>query len=125
MRCTPRRSRLPILAVFALPISACNGNGAPNDSPPFVPAVRQLPAWHAQIRRVHRHSGASGKIQHVVIIVQENRSFNNLFYGFKGAKTAKYGYDTTGDKIALESVGVETTWAGTMASLRLSSTTTA
>ena len=53
---------------------------------------------------------SSGKIKHVVIIVQENRSFNNLFYGFPGAKTAKYGYDSSGKKIKLQPVGLETTW---------------
>jgi phospholipase C len=31
------------------------------------------------------------KIQHVVFIVQENRSFNNLFYDYPGADTAKTG----------------------------------
>jgi phospholipase C len=31
------------------------------------------------------------KIQHIVIIVQENRSFNNLFYGYPGAVTQKTG----------------------------------
>ncbi|MFY9665126.1 MAG: alkaline phosphatase family protein, partial [Candidatus Cybelea sp.] len=41
-----------------------------------------------------------GKIKHVVIIIQENRSFNNLFYGYPHARTVKYGYacvEKTGD----------------------------
>ncbi len=46
-------------------------------------------------------SPASGTIQHVVFILQENRSFNNLFLGFKGAKTRGFGYDSTGAKIKL------------------------
>jgi phospholipase C len=33
------------------------------------------------------------KIQHVVVIMQENRSFDNLFYGFPGADTATSGMD--------------------------------
>ncbi|MBV9333756.1 MAG: hypothetical protein JO146_07090 [Candidatus Eremiobacteraeota bacterium] len=36
-------------------------------------------------------SPASGKIAHVVIVVQENRSFNDLFAGFPGAETAMSG----------------------------------
>ncbi|MBV9055271.1 MAG: hypothetical protein JO078_12680 [Candidatus Eremiobacteraeota bacterium] len=55
-------------------------------------------------------SPTAGKITHVIIIVQENRSFNNLFYGFPGATTAKYGYDERGQRIKLKPVGLETTW---------------
>src|ERR1700677_5418830 len=91
------RPRVPVLAV-ALFLSACNGGGVP-----AVPPAAQ------NLVRMHHHASSS-KIQHIVIIVQENRSFNNLFYGFPGAKTAKYGYDTNGDKIALQPVGLETTW---------------
>ena len=40
-------------------------------------------------------------IKHVVIIVQENRSFDNFFHGFKGADTADYGYMHDGTKVAL------------------------
>jgi phospholipase C len=53
---------------------------------------------------------ASQKIQHVVIIIQENRSFNNLFYGYPGATTATYGYNSYGNKITLKPIGLETTW---------------
>ena len=45
-----------------------------------------------------------------MIIVQENRSFNDLFYGFPGAHTVGYGYDTFGRKVALKPIGLETTW---------------
>jgi len=34
---------------------------------------------------------SSPKLQHIVIMVQENRSFNNLFAGFPGANTAMEG----------------------------------
>jgi phospholipase C len=37
-----------------------------------------------------RHSGST-PIKHVIVIMQENRSFNNLFYGFPGAKTFATG----------------------------------
>jgi phospholipase C len=59
---------------------------------------------------IHRHNTSSSKIQHVVIIVQENRSFNNLFYGFPRAKTVKFGYNTSGQKITLHPIGLETGW---------------
>jgi phospholipase C len=38
-------------------------------------------------------SGQSGKIRHVVVIMQENRSFDNLFNGFPGADTVQSGSD--------------------------------
>ncbi|HTW79823.1 MAG TPA: alkaline phosphatase family protein [Terracidiphilus sp.] len=44
-----------------------------------------------------------GKIQHVVVIMQENRSFDNLFYGFPGADTATSGMDQ-GTSIALQPI---------------------
>ena len=53
---------------------------------------------------------AGSQIKHVVIIVQENRSFNDLFYGFPGADTVGYGYDEVGDKIELQPIGFKTTW---------------
>ena len=70
------RARVPILAV-ALFLSACSGGGVSS----VTPAAGSLAS-------IHRHA-SSDKIQHIVIIVQENRSFNNLFYGFPGAKTVK------------------------------------
>ncbi|MBV8066786.1 MAG: hypothetical protein JO113_02330 [Candidatus Eremiobacteraeota bacterium] len=43
----------------------------------------------------------AGKIKHIVYIVQENRSFNNLFQGYPGAYTVPYGYDSRGRRIDL------------------------
>ena len=52
-------------------------------------------------------------IKHVVIIIQENRSFDNLFHGFSEpsgamADYATYGYDKAGDQIPLQQVTFET-----------------
>jgi phospholipase C len=50
--------------------------------------------------------GPAGIIQHVVVIMQENRTFDNLFNGFPGADTAQDGtsYGTT---VALQPVPLE------------------
>jgi phospholipase C len=44
-------------------------------------------------------------IKHVVIIVQENRSFDNIFAGFPGADAPTYGYTHTGKKVSLVATG--------------------
>ncbi|HLY02840.1 MAG TPA: alkaline phosphatase family protein [Candidatus Cybelea sp.] len=100
MRGLPTAIRILSVAFFALLFSACNGSGGVSPVPQGAQTF---------VGRTHHHS-SSGKIQHVIIIVQENRSFNNLFYGFPHAKTAKYGYNTSGQKIVLQPVGLETSW---------------
>ncbi|HLY02913.1 MAG TPA: alkaline phosphatase family protein [Candidatus Cybelea sp.] len=50
---------------------------------------------------------AGKKIDHVIIIVQEGRSFNNLFLGYPG--TQSYGYAGK-KKIALKPVSLATKW---------------
>lgn len=46
------------------------------------------------------------KIKHVVVIMQENRSFDNLFYGFPGADSATSGMDN-GTSIPLQPIPLE------------------
>jgi phospholipase C len=46
-------------------------------------------------------SGA-GKITHVVYVVQENRSFDNLFQGYPGADTVASGMNSSGQTITLQ-----------------------
>jgi phospholipase C len=98
-----RLSIPPAIAALTLFVSACNGGSLPGSPgvPPFAPDAGQ---------RTALRDAASGKIKHVVILVQENRSFNDLFYGFKGATTVKFGYDSSGKKIQLKPVPLETSW---------------
>jgi phospholipase C len=95
------KPRLVSLAAIALALSACNGGGGGG----FSPSPQSVMLLHSV-----QHHASSSKIQHIVIIVQENRSFNNLFYGFPGAHTASYGYESNGTKVTLQPVGLETTW---------------
>jgi phospholipase C len=44
----------------------------------------------------------AGKITHVIYIVQENRSFDNLFQGYPGANTVSSGKNSNGQTIALQ-----------------------
>ena len=48
----------------------------------------------------------AGKIEHVVYIVQENRSFDNLFQGYPHADTVSSGKNSMGQTIALRPVSL-------------------
>jgi phospholipase C len=43
----------------------------------------------------------TGAIQHVVVIVQENRSFENMFHAFPGADTVSFGLNHRGKRVRL------------------------
>jgi phospholipase C len=47
---------------------------------------------------------SDGKFTHVVIIVQENRSVDNLFRGLKGADTQSYALNSAGQHVTLQPV---------------------
>jgi phospholipase C len=47
------------------------------------------------------------RIKHVVIIMQENRGFDNLFQGYPGANTQSYGYDSNNNKVTLQPIPLE------------------
>jgi phospholipase C len=84
-----------IAAPLALALGAC-AYGTPS----IVPYMQSGAALRALAR-----TGA-GKITHVVYIVQENRSFDNLFQGYPGADTVAYGKDSLGRRIKLEPVSL-------------------
>ncbi len=112
MHCNALSIRSLGIAALALTLSACNGNGGTAGNSPGLPVPSQLILRGQAQKPLNRghHDASSGKVQHVVIVIQENRSFNNLLYGFPGATTTTYGYNTSGQKIRLQPVGLETTW---------------
>jgi phospholipase C len=97
--------RLPsrIAAASAVAVFLCACSGARSGSSVGYPSVIPL-AGEAGVAR----GPASAKIQHVVIIVQENRSFDNLFQGYPGADTVSSGKNSLGKTIKLTSVPLET-----------------
>ncbi len=88
-----------LLTATTAVMSACGGGGG-STSPMSLPSV--MPSTPAR-----PPVSASSVIKHVVIIVQENRSFDNLFNGFPGADTAQGGTTSTGAYIPLATVGLE------------------
>jgi phospholipase C len=86
-------------AAIAAPIHPSNAMAAERMSlPTITPPLAQIPLPRRK---------SSQKIQHVVIILQENRSFDDLFQGYPKADTQSYGYDSNGNKITLQPVGLE------------------
>jgi len=86
MRCVSNVGFKFVFAIAAVALSACGRNLA--SSP-----------WDGSQAVNSHHASGINKIQHVVVVIQENRSLDNLFQGFPGADTRSYGYDSSGQKI--------------------------
>ncbi len=85
-----------ITLLAALVIAGCSsgGSGAGNSLGSVAPPAPGPP-----------QSGGEGKyIKHIVVIVQENRTFNDIFAGFNGADSSMYGYTHTGTKVRLRAI---------------------
>jgi phospholipase C len=80
--------------VGAMAVTACSAGGS-STGVSVTPLARHV---------------TSSPIQHVVFVVQENRSFNDLFMGFPNAFTQNYGYDESGDKIMLHPQSLSSGW---------------
>ena len=52
----------------------------------------------------------AGKIEHVVYVVQENRSFNDVFEGYPGAYTVTKGKTSRGRTIGLKPISLKVTY---------------
>ncbi|HEY1653638.1 MAG TPA: alkaline phosphatase family protein [Candidatus Tumulicola sp.] len=87
-----KRFDLFALAALAFAIAGCASHGGG-----IVPDGGQ-----GDVRR-GRANGSP--IQHVIVIMQENRTFDNFFHGFPGADSATYGYGH-GVKYTLEPINL-------------------
>jgi phospholipase C len=96
------RSALGVIPCLALVagLSAC-ANEERTTLPLASSHVPFVPAAAFKLRAL------TGKVQHVVIIVQENRSFDNLFQGYPHADTMPYGMNSKGEKITLKPIPLE------------------
>ncbi|MBV9333847.1 MAG: hypothetical protein JO146_07550 [Candidatus Eremiobacteraeota bacterium] len=79
-------SRLPVaaLCLTAVALSACVMNGA-NPAGNARGLQGQVPQASARVAR------SNGKISHVIVVIQENRSFENFFAGYPGANAPTTG----------------------------------
>jgi len=85
---------LTILALFGC-VQSNGANGIAPGAPPVLPAA---------------HSLFGGKIKHVVIIIQENRTVDNLFNGLPGANTVRTGKNDLGQNVQLQQVSLTAPW---------------
>jgi len=86
-----------------LALASCGSSGSsgvPHQAPTHSPGPTPTPAPSPTA------TPAADPITHIVIIVQENRSFDNLFAGFPGADAPTYGYIGT-QQIALQPTRLE------------------
>src|SRR3970282_2140059 len=72
---TVRRSRAAIFVVLGLIAAACSGTGAPKGGSDASPRKDSPPEKEGIF-----------KLDHLIFIVQENRSFDHYFGTFPGAK---------------------------------------
>jgi phospholipase C len=81
--------------IAAIVVSGCGG---------ATPASNQLGLAPAALRAAVAQRAIGKHIQHLVIIVQENRSFDNLFAGWPGADTSMSGLTSTGTTVPLRRI---------------------
>src|ERR1700722_6400940 len=99
------RALRPAALAAMVAMLAAAGCGARGMTPV---SVSQDPAFLPFTHAVTAKKGPNPKVQHIVIIIQENRSLDNLFQGYPGANTQSFGYDSNGNKIALASTSLAT-----------------
>ncbi|MBV8196876.1 MAG: hypothetical protein JO263_01965, partial [Candidatus Eremiobacteraeota bacterium] len=87
------RYKLAVLTLLCSLLSACGGSGG--GTPSVLTANRPVTVTSSQV------------IKHIVVIIQENRTLDNLFMGFPGADTASSGTMSDGTTVQLAPVPLE------------------
>jgi phospholipase C len=83
------RARIIGLSLIAVLFSGCASNRV---GPATGPAGDVVPLASLGSQAMNGSPPAGHFIKHVVIIIQENRSFDDMFQGFPNADTQSYGY---------------------------------
>jgi phospholipase C len=96
---TKARCAEVLVGIFAL--TACHSATLSPATPPLTVAQRTVAA-----RPAAALDGLSGKFKHVVIVVQENRTPDNLFNGLPGADTVRVGLNSKGQQVPFNEIGL-------------------
>lgn len=86
------------LSLAILALSACHGSGSPY-TPTTAPDTTAVSAYRNAPGSEVPSGPSSSMIDHVVIIIQENRTVDNLFNGFPGADTVRSGLNSQGQQV--------------------------
>jgi phospholipase C len=89
----------PLFLAALVGLAACGGGGGA-----VAPLATAIPSTSDPAIAA---SSFKGPIEHVVIIVQENRTFDGLFNGFPGSDTVQSGVMSNGQTVALRPDGLE------------------
>jgi phospholipase C len=107
MASSSRALKAAWIALLILPFAAsCRGGGT---TPPTNFARNAASAVGAPMLAYPASTFGNGKIKHVVIVMQENRSFDNLFHGYPGADTVNFGFGH-GKKYTLQPWSLTIPW---------------
>jgi phospholipase C len=90
-----RAQRFGLLAAAVVLASGC------------APDSAHAPAAPLPLTNLTAKVTRGNPIRHVVVIVQENRSFDNLFQGYPGADTVASGLNSKGQTVPLVPVGLQ------------------
>jgi phospholipase C len=86
--------------ISLLGLAACSA-GANRSIPPFTTSTNAaMPLLH----------DGAGKIKHVVWVIQENRSLDDIFSGYPGADTVSSGKNSRGKTIELRAISLKTSY---------------
>lgn len=89
------RYTLTIGAAAAI-LAGCGGGTAP-----IAPS--------APVQQAVRHGGAASPIQNVIVVIQQDRSFDDLFAGYPGANAPTKGLTSNGKYLSLRPMSLEKT----------------
>jgi hypothetical protein len=90
-------------------LAACGGHAS---NAPAIPGDAMTRSALRHGPSVTPNVNEKGKIKHIVIVVQEGRSFDNMFKGFKGANYATQGVDSKGNVYKLKPISFASSHPG-------------
>ncbi len=92
-----------VAVLVTLALSACSSSGFSSTSP-GNPSTSSSGGSGGAARTLFRRGTLP--ITHVIIVIQENRTTDNLFQGLAGADTQNYGLDSEGNHVPLHAVSL-------------------